>query len=177
MFSTAENLESATWISTEDLILLDRTPVKGDYVLGADGYVGTITDKSGVICTLSTPIDMKIQGPQGIQGEVGPQGPQGVQGNVGPAGPDGTPVAGRSYVSSLDGVSGKHVISIPLDDYIGNAVYRFIPKGVYESSSVDYFELLLNDVLVVNKNMSLIDAFIIRKSSSSVNLNFYNFRS
>jgi len=98
VFNTANVLEGASWISTENLILLDRSPVKGDYVLGSDGFVGTITDRSGVICTLSSPIDMKIRGPQGIQGiqgVEGPQGPQGIQGpkgdtgDTGPAGPAG----------------------------------------------------------------------------------------
>ncbi|HPG43229.1 MAG TPA: hypothetical protein PLJ98_05410, partial [Acholeplasmataceae bacterium] len=131
VFSTPNALESASWISVENLILLDREPIKGDYVLGSDGFVGTITDKSGVICTLSTPIDMKIQGPIGPQGAVGPKGEQGVQGNVGPAGPDGTPVAGRTYLGVYDAESPftrKVTISIDFVDILNGKYIIFAPQ-------------------------------------------------
>ena len=173
VFNTANVLQGASWISTHDLILLDRDPIKGDYILGSDGFVATITDKSGVICTLSTPIDMKIQGPVGPQGDVGPQGGQGVQGIQGPVGANGTPVAGLRYTSVYDSVTLlKQVVSIDLSA-LNLSTRTFVPKGVYESAN-DYFELYADDVLIANKRLSLIDNFIIRRGTTSLAMNFYN---
>ena len=170
-------LQGASWISTEDLILLDRSPVNGDYVLGADGFVATITERSGVICTLSTPIDMKIKGPKGDQGEVGPTGAQGVQGikgDTGDSGADGTPVAGLNFTSSLDGTLNKQVITILATALTTGMIYRFFPKGTYESAD-DYFELYKNDVIVAGVRLSLIDSFQIRKIGVNIfQINYYN---
>lgn len=45
-----------------------------------------------------------IQGPQGIQGEIGPEGPQGPQGDTGPEGPQGD--AGPQGIRGPQGESG-----------------------------------------------------------------------
>lgn len=173
VFNTANVLEGASWISTADLILLDRDPIKGDFVLGSDGWVGTITDKSGVICTLSTPIDMKIRGPQGEQGDVGPQGPQGVQGNVGPAGPDGTPVAGVNLSGVLDAVIGGGYYSVVISDYLTDSPKRFFITPNFLNQSV-YFARIYIDGVLQNEQISIVDSFIGFISSGTFRIAFYN---
>ena len=172
VFNTANVLQGASWISTEDLILLDREPVKGDYVLGSDGFVGTITDRSGVICTLSTPIDMRIQGPQGIQGEVGPQGAQGIQGpkgDTGEPGEDGTPVAGISANSIADaGIGGQSINIFSL--LTGDINYRFIISFVI-ASTTNFVKLFVDDV-DQNIQMSTLDFILIRKQESTGEFRF-----
>lgn len=164
VFNTANVLQGASWISTSDLILLDRSPVKGDYVLGSDGFVATITDRSGVICTLSTPIDMKIIGPQGIQGDVGPQGPEGVQGIQGPVGSNGTPVAGISAKSVTDGITGGQ--SINIFSLLTNDInYRFIVSFIV-ASGTNFLRLFVDDV-DQNIQISTLDFILIRKQGST----------
>ena len=177
VFSTAKVLQGASWISTHDLILLDRDPIKGDYILGSDGFVATITDKSGVICTLSTPIDMKIQGPVGPQGAVGPDGPEGVQGIQGPVGENGTPVAGVSYTSSDFG--GSQGIEITVADLISkitidkSKAFAFFGQNV-SSESVNGFSLYIDDVVQV-PYVSYIDSIYIgNNANTSIRMVFYN---
>lgn len=165
-------LEGASWISTDDLILLDRDPIKGDYVLGSDGWVGTITDRSGVICTLSTPIDMKIRGPQGIQGAVGPKGSQGIQGNVGPDGPDGTPVNGLSLNSSIDATLGGNTIEL-VGALTLEQDYTFRTEIIIGESTVA-LTLYFDDVLQAQQ-ISTMDQLRIRAMNNGVyRLIFYN---
>ena len=171
VFSTANVLQGASWISTEDLILLDRSPIKGDYVLGSDGFVATITDKSGVICTLSTPIDMKIQGPQGIQGEVGPQGAEGVQGNVGPAGPDGTPVQGINLSATFDadpllGHSIEIVGNVGGPNNLRNFIFKIQAIADITTGTSPFIGLVVNGVINTSIKISLNDIIQIFSSST-----------
>ena len=162
-------LEGASWISTADLILLDREPVKGDYVLGSDGWVGTITDRSGVICTLSTPIDMKILGPVGPQGDVGPQGPEGVQGIQGPVGANGTPVAGIELTSVYDAVNNIHKMDIS-SLYAAN-MKRFVISSTGYALTFFYLEINgVNDA----KRVSALDFIICQKDSNLYRTIFYD---
>lgn len=170
-------LQGATWISTHDLILLDRDPIKGDYILGSDGFVATITDKSGVICTLSTPIDMKIKGPQGDQGDVGPKGAEGVQGIQGPVGADGTPVAGINVSSSIDG-SGYPYIDIKALGLVANTkVYRFLLNQNLSLNDVfgNRYEFVFDDV-VQTKKVATLDFIQIKNSltDNTYRFNFYD---
>ena len=172
VFSTGETLQGASWISTVNLILIDRTPVKGDYVLGSDGFVGTITDKSGVICTLSTPIDMKIKGPKGDQGEVGPQGAQGVQGIQGVAGENGTPVAGITLDN--EDIGGTFKYKIVLDDLPSTGIWRFIPIFKTRFITAGYFYLRLMLDGVEKAKCSALDFIVITKESGLIIVNYYD---
>ena len=173
VFNTAEVLEGASWISTEDLILLDRDPIKGDFVLGSDGFVATITDKSGVICTLSTPIDMKIRGPIGPQGNVGPQGPEGVQGIQGPVGANGTPVAGDSFNfvesgSNMDLELFGNVNNSEIKRFLINRASSF---NIQEETTVCY---LVFDGVEQSQKISILDFVLISYISGVYRIMFYN---
>jgi hypothetical protein len=171
VFNTANVLQGATWISTADLILLERTPIKGDYILGSDGYVATITDRSGVICTLSTPIDMKIQGPKGETGEPGKQGPEGPIGPQGIKGEDGTAIPGIVFTSSTNVRHRQSVLLTHQNLPVGT--YTFVP--LINSFIIDSnFNIYHNNVLVSNKKMSMIDNFIILKENIGWRLLFYD---
>lgn len=173
VFSTALNLENATYIAIADIILLDRTPIKGDYVLGADGFAATITDVTTWLLILSTPIDMRIQGPVGPQGSVGPQGVQGVQGIIGPIGPNGTPVAGIIGPTTADAILGGQSISInTLLSSIATGQWRFV-VDLGLGASASGLKLYVDGVLQEQKP-SVLDFIIIRKLSTSWRLFFYN---
>jgi hypothetical protein len=172
VFNTANVLQGASWISTHDLILLDRDPIKGDYILGSDGWVATITEKSGVICTLSIPIDMKIKGPVGPQGAVGPEGPEGVQGIQGPVGANGTPVAGISATSTLNGTSGYHEIVLTNLD-LTTARTFWIRYTVALSASAIKLSILIDGVLNA-KTISTMDQFKVLFASGVYRLQFYD---
>ena len=165
-------LEGTSWISTEDLILIDREPIKGDYVLGSDGFVGTITDRSGVICTLSTPIDMKIKGPQGIQGEVGPQGAQGVQGIQGPVGANGTPVAGTN-INSIPSILevGFEQIDIEPSSFSMKTFVVLPETGALILNN--YLKLYINDTITDYK-VSTLDMIKVFDNGTILSLLFYD---
>ena len=172
VFSTANVLEGASWISTHDLILLDRDPIKGDYILGSDGFVATITDKSGVICTLSTPIDMKIQGPVGPQGAVGPQGPEGVQGVQGPVGANGTPVAGITIEAVADAILGGFTATINravLNDSYG---IRLFYQGTLNENEAG-LDFYVDGVLQAEK-ISILDSIFVRATPFETRILFYD---
>jgi hypothetical protein len=173
VFNTANVLEGASWTSTHDLILLDRDPIKGDYILGSDGWVATITDKSGVICTLSTPIDMKIQGPVGPQGAVGPEGPEGVQGIQGPVGADGTPVEGLKLDFTLEDT--VHKLEL-FGNFTSSNRKRFIFETTDQmSTTTQYTRLYIEfDGVEQAQQISTLDFIVMSYNGGVYRINFYN---
>lgn len=92
-YSAYEVAVNNGFVGTEQewLITLHATMSIGNvYMLEPteDAYVeNTSTDPAHPVYDFFIP--RGFQGPQGIQGSVGPQGPRGLQGEVGPAGPQG----------------------------------------------------------------------------------------
>jgi hypothetical protein len=173
VFNTANVLQGASWISTHDLILLDRSPVKGDYVLGSDGFVGTITDKSGVICSLSTPINMKIQGPIGPQGATGPQGPEGVQGIQGIQGNDGTPASGL-VIPKTSGHPAPYIYRTSLAGLPATGTWKFVPflDGICLYAFSFFGRLIATGFDVVN--ISLLDFIMVTKDPTNMVIWYYD---
>ena len=168
VFSTDESLENATWISTNDLILLDREPVVGDYVLGSDGFAATIITVSGNVNELSTPIDMKIIGPQGEEGPIGPNGPTGP---TGPQGPAGTPVSGVKLTAINTGVN-QYDIELVGAGLNPGTTYRFV-VATNLASTTAFLTFYVDGVLQTEK-ASILDFVMVRILGTEYRLYFYN---